>query len=301
LRKFREKKHMQRKDRRGERKAPAAVMVAVAALVAAGCAAGLRELDEGIASEQKGDWAVAEEKYEVARRAGNGEACRKLAELWLDHKTEELLAMKPKDEAWREAARAVANRLVELGQEAATCGFPVAGIEEGKVRLEREIAISRVEEERQRLEEQIAEAEARRQKPEEERQRMAAQIRELQAEIAECMWASQELGRFVEEGETIREMDRFVGILDTWLRAKLGEGPPSDADIDRLMLGNVPASLEASRYLDRRLAEARARLDRLQGPWSEVLGQLKVIDRELMALQLQLMEHTRQTAHVGEL
>lgn len=158
----------------------------LAAAVAWGCGgrggdeAARTPMDEGMSAEALGDRATAMAKYEEARREGDRQGSRKVAELAMRRFEEDLFPAEPKDEGWVSSARELYVRLESAGREAQDAGFPVEGfaaaLETYKERID-------AEEETVRKDAAVREAEEHLAALKEERTRLEEDIRNDQRKL----------------------------------------------------------------------------------------------------------------------
>lgn len=279
--------------------------MAIAALVAAvialsGCAKGGRELKEGMAAQLRGDWAAAEASYSASATAGNGEACRKLAELWAGPRTEELLSRELKDAAWRDAVRASMVKLANLGRQADERGVSVEGVESALARLEEAIKSSeeveraareaeerRIEEERRaervrQQEERMAPLKTQRNKLNREKQRLENDLESEQSAVSRLSQELSDLKAFYTGPEWEKRQEAIV------LNAVMS-GEIQDRD-DAYQLGmRLGEEFKAKREgIERRLHSASERRDDLQSQLEEISAELAECEEELSTLQAQL-------------
>ena len=276
--------------------AHAALITAVIAL--SGCAKGGRELKEGMAAELRGDWAAAEASYSASAMAGNGEACRRLAELWAGPRTEELLSLELKDAAWRDAVRSSMVKLANLGHQAEERGVPVEGVEPALVRLQEAIESSekaeraareaeerRLEEERRterirQLEERMAPLKTQRSKLDRERERLSEQIKEAKAEMARCDRDLNELKDMYSGPEGEKRLEALAFYYQVELGIEMNQ---ENAFQLGQKLGHEHKRKKEELEHKKSLAESKRK--HLETQLKEVQAQLEECDEELSSLQ----------------
>lgn len=282
------------------KKTMAIAALAAAVIVLSGCAKGGRELKEGMAAELRGDWAAAEASYSASATAGNGEACRKLAELWAGPRSEELLSRELKDPAWRDAVRASMVKLANLGRQAEARGAPVEGVESALARLEEAIKASeeaervareaeerRLEEERRaecvrQLEERLAPLKTQRSKLDREKQRLGEQIEEATGEMERCDRKLNEL----KDMYTGPEGEKRLQALVLYYQFELGiEMNQENAFELGQKIGREYKEKKEELEHQKSLAEANRKY--LEDLLKEVQAQLAECDKELSLLQAQ--------------
>lgn len=175
---------------------------------------GRQASSEGAVAELQGDLNLARKKYAEACVFENGEAFRKLAELSLRCDTEILLQGARKDEAWIDASRQYAQKIANVGREAARRGFPVENLEERLAAFDASLVkaleesreaermaleAERLKEEQRREAERLAEEQRRQEavaRLREEESRLEREIRATENGIEEC---SQKIAKYSDE------------------------------------------------------------------------------------------------------
>lgn len=280
------------------KKTVALVALAAAVIALSGCAKGRRELKEGMAAELRGDWAAAEASYSASVMAGNGEACRRLAELWAGPRTEELLSLELKDAAWRDTMRSSMVKLANLGHQAEERGVPVEGVESAIVRLQEAIKSSeeaeraareaeerRLEEERRaerirQLEERMAPLKTQRSKLDRERERLSEQIKEAKAEIVRCDRDLNELKDMYSGPEGEKRLEALAFYYQVELGIEMNQ---ENAFQLGQKLGHEHKRKKEELEHKKSLAESKRK--HLETQLKEVQAQLEECDEELSSLQ----------------
>ena len=226
---------------------------------------------------------AAKEAYAAAGAAGNKEAYRKLAELALRHETAALLERGERDEAWVSETKELAQRIEELGREAAERGVPVEDLEDrvaafGKA-VDDALAGVRAQREAEKREALAWALEEKRADLERELKRYEKTIAEAEARMAECDDEVAKLTGGLSEEEIKEKVVEAVakGILD-------GMDPE---DVDGILLVKGPEVGLDFMAEKERLEMRKERLDEqvrgFRSKAAEVRARIRACEDELAA------------------
>ena len=229
-------------------------------------------LGEGMAAEALGDRAAAMAKYEEARREGDREGSRKVAELAMRRFEEELFPAAAKDEAWVSEARDLYDRMESAGREAQDAGFPVEGFASALETYRERID---AEEETVRKDAAVRETEERLAALKEDRTRLEEDIRNDQRKLDKYEEeGAAALGEILAEVESKKEemMNRTMALA---LAGVADRGGPAWLELEMKRAEEIEAQYEALMDpLNASLQEKRERLETVE-------SEIKMCTRQL--------------------